>query len=142
MVPVIVNFDFFLEESGEIFCTAESYINLQFAALKKRSITRSGTTKNGGLGGSLEYKSHVTAMSLSLSKANKSQKERNMLSSYLPQITLAKSYRAIQCFSNITSNYNNFRALVTHDDVLSLYKHQKHPMGHTVSPDTVFMNLH
>ena len=73
-------------------------------------------------------------MSLSLSKAFKSQKERNILYAYLLQITLAKSYQAIQCVLNKTSNYNDFRALVTHE---SLFTHQKPPMGHTISPDTV-----
>ena len=51
--------------------------------MKKRSINGSDTTKTRDVIGSTEYESHVTAMSLSLSKANKSQKERNILSSYL-----------------------------------------------------------
>ena len=52
------------------------------------------------------------AMSLSLSKANKSQKDRNILLSYLIQII-----KAIQCFQDKSSNYNDFRPLVTHEDL-------------------------
>ena len=59
----------------------------------------------------------MAAMSLLSSKANKSQKERNILKAYLLQITHAKSYKLIQCFSNKTSNYNDFRLLVTNEDL-------------------------
>ena len=70
----------------------------------------------------MEDESHVTAMSLSLSKANKSQNEKNILKSYLLQVTLAKSYKAIQFFSSKTSNYIDFRPLVTHEEcVVAVY---------------------
>ena len=44
-----------------------------------RAIHGSDTTKTRNVIGSTEYKSHVTAMSLSLNRANKSQKKMNRL---------------------------------------------------------------
>ena len=62
-----------------IFCTADSSVYLQFAALKNRPITGPDTTKSPDLGGLVEYNSHFLAMSVSLSKANKSQKVKNII---------------------------------------------------------------
>ena len=75
-----------------LFRTADSCIHLQLAALKNESITETDITKICDIRGSVDYKSCVASMSLSLSKANKSQKERNMLLSCLLQVAPAKLY--------------------------------------------------